>query len=98
MSTEAVTSSPATSSVPRLGPHVRLSFDTTRSRHVLLSPETVAVLNATSADILRLCDGRRTVAEIVAELRGRYDRVVDDEVNAFLHRMAAKHCVEISDG
>jgi pyrroloquinoline quinone biosynthesis protein D len=88
----------ATSSLPKLAPHVRLSFDPARQRHVLLSPETVAVLNGTSADILRLCDGQRTVAEIVTELRGRYDRVVDDEVRAFLARMAAKRCVEITDG
>jgi pyrroloquinoline quinone biosynthesis protein D len=93
-----VRSSPETSSLPRLASHVRLSFDAARNQHVLLSPETVAVLNGTSADILQLCDGRRTVAEIVAELRGRYDRVVDDEVRAFLARMATKHCVVISDG
>ena len=82
---------------PTLSRHVRLSFDTTRQRHVLLSPETVAVLNATSADILRLCDGRRTVGEIAAELGRRYDGVADDEVRAFLNRMAVKHCVEIID-
>lgn len=93
-----VRSSPATSSLPKLASHVRLSFDATRKRHVLLSPETVAMLNGTSADILGLCDGRRTVAEILAELRGRYDRVADDEVCAFLARMAAKQCVVISDG
>jgi pyrroloquinoline quinone biosynthesis protein D len=86
------------SSRPRLAPHVRLSFDAARNQHVLLSPETVAVLNGTSAEIFRLCDGRRTVTEIVAELRERYDRVVDDEVRVFLGRMAAKHCVEIDDG
>ena len=65
---------------------------------MLLSPETVAVLNATSADILGLCDGQRSVAEIVAELRLRYERVADDEVRAFLQRMAARHYVVISDG
>jgi pyrroloquinoline quinone biosynthesis protein D len=83
---------------PALARHVRLRFDAARDRHVLLSPETVAVLNATSADILRLCDGRRTVAEIVADLQGRYDGVAGDEVRAFLHRMAAKRCVEVHDG
>ena len=82
---------------PRLAPHVRLRFDAARDQHVLLSPETIAVLNATSAAILELCDGRRTVAEIVAELRRRYDHLVDDEVHAFLARMAAKHYVELPD-
>ena len=44
-------------------------FCRTRQRHILLLPETVVVLNGSGADILELCDGRRTVAEIVAELR-----------------------------
>jgi pyrroloquinoline quinone biosynthesis protein D len=94
----AVTSALEMSSLPKLASHVRLSHDSARNQHVLLSPETVAVLNGTSADILRLCDGRRSVAEIVAELQGRYDRVVDDDIRAFLARMAAKRCVVISDG
>jgi pyrroloquinoline quinone biosynthesis protein D len=87
-----------TGSLPKLAPHVRLRFDAARNQSVLLSPESVAVLNRTSADILELCDGRRTLAEIVAELRTRYDRVADDEVRAFVDRMAARHYVEISDG
>ena len=65
---------------------------------MLLGPESVAVLNRTGADILSLCDGQRTMAEIVAELRGRYNRVVDDEVQHFLARLVAKRYVEISHG
>lgn len=83
---------------PGLAPHVRLTFDRARARHVLLSPEAVVVLNGTGADVLGLCDGRRTVAEIVAELHGRYDRVADGEVQRFLARLVAKRCVEVSDG
>ena len=83
---------------PVLAPHVRLRVDPTRDRHVMLSPETVVVLNRTSADILQLCDGQHTVAEIAAELRGRYRRVIDDEVRTFLARLAAKRCLEIRDG
>jgi pyrroloquinoline quinone biosynthesis protein D len=65
---------------------------------VLLAPETVSVLNGTGAAILGLCDGERTVAGIMAELHGRYDRVVDDEVRLFLARLVAKRCVEVSHG
>lgn len=83
---------------PVLAPHVRLRLDPTRDRHVLLSPETVVVLNRTGADILELCDGHHTVAEIVAKLRNRYDRVIDDELRTFLARLAAKRCLEIRDG
>jgi pyrroloquinoline quinone biosynthesis protein D len=83
---------------PRLAPHVRLTFDPARERHVLLSPETVVVLNATGATVLDLCDGERTVAEILAELRGRYEHVVDDEVLRFIDRLVARRCVVIQHG
>jgi pyrroloquinoline quinone biosynthesis protein D len=83
---------------PCLAPHVRLAYDQTRQRHVLLTPETVTLLNGTGAAILELCDGMRTVAEILAELRGRYDRVADAEVRAFLNGLLAKRCVEVSHG
>jgi pyrroloquinoline quinone biosynthesis protein D len=83
---------------PRLAPHVRLTFDATRERYVLLTPEAVTVLNSTGAAILRLCDETRTVAEIVAELRDRYDRVDADEVRGFLDRLTARHCVELRRG
>ncbi len=83
---------------PRLSPHVRLTFDPARERHVLLTPESVSVLNGTGAAVLRLCDGTRTVAEIVAELGDRYDRVDADEVRSFLDRLTARHCVEVRGG
>jgi len=75
-----------------------LTFDPARKRHVLLAPEAVSVLNGTGATVLDLCDGQRTVAEIVTELHGRYDVVVDEEVRLFLARLAARRCVEISHG
>jgi pyrroloquinoline quinone biosynthesis protein D len=62
---------------------------------VLLSPETVVVLNATGAAVVQLCDGERTVAEIVAELHRRYSRVVDEDVRRLLGRLAARRCLEI---
>jgi pyrroloquinoline quinone biosynthesis protein D len=65
---------------------------------VLLSPETVVVLNGTGATIVDLCDGERTVAEIVAELRGRYAHVVDEDVRQFLGRLLARRCVEVDHG
>jgi pyrroloquinoline quinone biosynthesis protein D len=65
---------------------------------VLLTPESVAVLNGTAAAVLGLCDGERTVAEIVAALRGRYDRVDGDEVRRLLDRLAARRCVELRRG
>jgi pyrroloquinoline quinone biosynthesis protein D len=70
---------------PRLARHVRLRFDPARGQHVLLTPEAVTVLNGTGAAVLELCDGQRTVTEILAELRGRYAHV------------DARRCLEIGD-
>ncbi|MFI9599684.1 pyrroloquinoline quinone biosynthesis peptide chaperone PqqD [Streptomyces sp. NPDC052043] len=83
---------------PRLARHVRLAYSRARQRQVLLHPETVVVLNGSGADILGLCDGRRTVAEIVAELGARYRSVPDDEVRRFLSRLVARRWVELADG
>ena len=82
---------------PRLAPHVRLTFDRARRGYALLTPETVTLLNDTGAAILELCDGERTVGEILTELRDRYNRVADDEVRDFLARLVAKRWVELDD-
>ena len=55
----------------------------------MLLAEGVLVLNQTGATILGLCDGERTVVEIVEELRGKYNRVDGDEVRNFLARLVA---------
>ena len=83
---------------PRLARQVRLEWDPVREQRVLLAPEGVLVLNQTGATILGLCDGERTVVEIVEELRGQYNHVAGDEVRDFLSRLAAKRLVELGDG
>ncbi len=83
---------------PRLAPHVRLTFDPARQRHVLLTPEAVSVLNGTGATIVGLCDGQRTVADIVAELHGQYDHVAEEEVQHFLDRLVASRCLQVHHG
>ena len=89
---------PRPTSRPRLAPHVRLAFDPARRQHVLLTPETVTLLNDTGAAILELCDGKRTVAEILTELRDHYDRVADNEVRLFLADLLARRRMEVSRG
>src|SRR5215204_186401 len=82
---------------PHLARQARLEWDPVRKRQVLLAPEGVLVLNQTGAAILGLCDGERTVVEIVEELRGQYNRVAGDEVRDFLARLVAKRWVELGD-
>ncbi len=94
----AMSTAVRSSSRPQLASHARLTFDRTRERDVLLMPEAVWVLNGTGAAILGLCDGHRTVAEIMQELRGRYNSVVGDDVEHFIARLVDKGYLELSDG
>ena len=87
--------SPSGAGRPRLAPHARLCYDPARRRYVLLTPETVTLLNGTGAEIVKLCDGQRAVAEILAELHARYGSVPDEEVTAFLASLQASRCVEL---
>ncbi|WP_273845714.1 pyrroloquinoline quinone biosynthesis peptide chaperone PqqD [Rubrobacter calidifluminis] len=83
---------------PRLARQARTQWDPVREKRVLLSPEGVLILNETGARIIELCDGERTVGEIVERLRERYERVVEEEVCDFIARLAARRLVEVKDG
>lgn len=83
---------------PRLARHVRLKYDSAREQHVLLSPETILVINPTGAAIVELCDGERTIAQIETELGARYDGVAEGEVGRFVEALVAKRGMEVDHG
>lgn len=83
--------------VPRIVPHVRMRYDAARGQHVLLSPERIVVINDTAAAVLQLCDGKRSVDDIVAQLRTQYADVSVDDIHLLLKDLSAKHCVEVND-
>ena len=58
---------------PRLAPGVRLHFDRTRDAWVLLGPERVVEAEGPASEILRRCDGSRTITQIVDELAAIYN-------------------------
>jgi pyrroloquinoline quinone biosynthesis protein D len=58
---------------PRLVTGARLQYDEVREEHMLLVPEGVVRLNQTAAEVLELCDGERSLDEIVGTLSERYD-------------------------
>jgi pyrroloquinoline quinone biosynthesis protein D len=58
---------------PRLVTGARLQYDDVREEHVLLIPEGVVRLNPTAAAVLELCDGKRSLDEIVDTLSARYE-------------------------
>jgi pyrroloquinoline quinone biosynthesis protein D len=84
-------SSTSAVSVPRVHPKARLQHDGVRGRDVLLYPEGLVALNATGVAILELCDGVRSLAEIVATLERRYGTTgLAADIGAFLDGLAAK--------
>ena len=83
---------------PRLARGVRLQEDKARGGHVLLAPERVLQANGTAAEVLKLCDGERSFAEVVDDLARRFavdrDRIAC-EAEALLRDLAAKRMVEL---
>jgi pyrroloquinoline quinone biosynthesis protein D len=57
---------------PRLASRARLKFDQIEKQVMLLFPEAALALNETGAAIVQLCDGARSVNEIVDQLSGKY--------------------------
>ena len=53
---------------PRLAARARLKFDAIAKQEMLLFPEAALALNETGAAIVRLCDGARSIDEIVDQL------------------------------
>ncbi|MGE4404192.1 pyrroloquinoline quinone biosynthesis peptide chaperone PqqD [Pseudomonas sp.] len=48
-------------------------WEDSQQAHVLLYPEGIVKLNATGGEILKRCDGRTTVAELIEQLSRSYD-------------------------
>jgi pyrroloquinoline quinone biosynthesis protein D len=79
---------------PRLATGARLRYDDVREEHVLLVPEGVVRLNATAAEVLELCDGERSLGDIVGALATRYDGAdLADDVRGLLDAMAQQGLV-----
>lgn len=65
---------------PRLAPGCRLGEND--SQRVLLMPERVLRLNGPSLEIVSRCDGKHTVAQIVADLQKLYSKAEPQRVEA----------------
>jgi pyrroloquinoline quinone biosynthesis protein D len=76
---------------PCLVTGARLRYDEVREEHLLLVPEGAVRLNPSAAEVLELCDGERSVDDIVAVLAGRYDGAdVTADVHGLIDAMAQK--------
>ena len=72
-------------SVPRIGPGFRLQFEPAQDCHVLLYPEGMVKLNPSASEIMKRCDGQRSVAAVVAELESAFAaQGLEGDVLAFI--------------
>jgi len=79
--------------VPRLPRGVRLHHDTVRGGWSVLAPERVLETDEVGAEILKRCDGVRTLAAIVDDLAAAFDAdraEIERDVRAFLADLAEK--------
>jgi len=84
--------------VPRLPRGVRLKYDEMLAEWLLLAPERVVKADAIAAEILKRCDGTRTLEAIVDDLARQFsaDRGrVDQDVRALLLELAGKRMVDL---
>jgi coenzyme PQQ biosynthesis protein PqqD len=70
-----------------------VDYDPVRQRPVLLYPEGAMLLNDTGAEILRLCDGERTVDDIAAVLGAKYGADVTADVAEYITAMVERELV-----
>ncbi len=79
---------------PRLASRARLKFDSVANQEMLLFPEAALLLNETGAAIVRLCDGARSIDQIVDDLAEKFSSANRDtlrlEVEKFLASIRAR--------
>jgi pyrroloquinoline quinone biosynthesis protein D len=75
---------------PRVGAGFRLQWEPVQNCHVLLYPEGMVKLNQSGGEIMKRCDGQRSVDAIAAELEQTFSTGgLRDDVMAFVE-MAGK--------
>jgi pyrroloquinoline quinone biosynthesis protein D len=78
---------------PKLPRHARLKFDETRQVWVILAPERVLAPDEIAVEVLQLCDGVRSVADMVDQLAAKYAaerNAIATDVIAMLQDLADK--------
>jgi pyrroloquinoline quinone biosynthesis protein D len=86
----------ATSARPAIAHGMRLQWEPAQQAHVLLYPEGMIKLNASAGEIMKRCDGKRTLAEITADLEQAFSATgLAKDVEAFVAMAVDKHWLEI---
>ena len=83
---------------PRINRLFRFQWEPAQQAHVLLYPEGMVKLNQSAGEILKRCDGIKSVAEIVADLEAAFNASnLAADVDAFLIMADAQNWITWSE-
>jgi pyrroloquinoline quinone biosynthesis protein D len=69
----------------KFSPMHRLQWEEVQQKDVILYPEGMVELNQSSAEILKLCDGTRDLAQIIGDLELKFATTgLKNDITAFL--------------
>jgi pyrroloquinoline quinone biosynthesis protein D len=69
----------------KFSPLHRLQWEEAQQKDVILYPEGMVELNQSSAEILKMCDGTRKLAQIVSDLEQKFATTgLVNDITAFL--------------
>ena len=84
-------------SKPVMPPHIKMRHDAGRGRWIILAPERLFDPDDIAVEVLKLCDGVRTVGDIAAQLSKDYNAPVVDietDIIAMLQDLTDKGVVK----
>ncbi|HEY7669971.1 MAG TPA: pyrroloquinoline quinone biosynthesis peptide chaperone PqqD [Hyphomicrobium sp.] len=82
---------------PVMPAHIKLRHDVGRGRWLILAPERVFDPDEIAVEVLKLCDGKRTVADIASTLAKEYNAPLEEisaDIVAMLQDLADKGVVK----
>ena len=81
---------------PSIRSGIRLQWEEVQSSYVLLYPEGMVKLNTSAAEILKRCDGHRSVSVIVEDLEQAFGASgLAKDVTDFMRFAAAQKWIEL---
>jgi len=84
---------------PRLARLFRFQWEPAQQAFVLLYPEGMVKLNQSAGEILKRCDGRRSIDELIADLEQTFATTgLATEVTAFLDMAEAQGWIDWNVG
>ena len=82
-------------STPALSAMYRLQWEEVQQAYVLLYPEGMVKLNLSAAEILKRCDGERTISQLISELEQAFGEAdLRDPVEGMLRAAFEKDWIQ----